>query len=345
MNQQLPLYQIVEWNDNFENNKSRQRDRCSYVCIPNKLGGVGQTTILGQPNGAALLCIFELIVKYCSRQRAPRMGYLTADGKPDGWRLGSEQLSHMLRVSASDIRRCLLVVSSPGVGWCKLVDGVPEVAEKAVIASDSTVDTASDRQVTAETDTASDRQVTAETDTPSVSTPDTLRKKERKNETPCNPPEGGIAREQEFTFEQARDWINNLFGRRTQWSYDENFLLHKLLPIPKRDRALLSWGYKLPRDIDGWALWKGRQLEKPKHHMLRFLREFGSEVEKWRAARAQVNGAEPKPEVDDRLPPEWAEAMRKMYGEDATIPSQKKYLPASVIAEIEEELQHASQTA
>jgi len=110
------------------------------------------------------------------------------------------------------------------------------------------------------------------------------------------------------------------------WSSEEKYLLKKLLPIPPEVRAMLSWAYTLPRDNAGWALVDGDQLDKPKTNCLRFLREFPSEVEKWRLARATLNGdfeeelesddgwTEERLAIRDELFPdyEWPEEFRQL---------------------------------
>lgn len=337
----LPLYQILGWNETFENNKSRQRDRCSFVCVPNKHGGSGYTALTSEPNGHGLYGIWVMIVETCSRQRAPRMGFLTADGKPDGWRLGSEELGHMLRVPASEVRRCLAAVSSPRIGWMRLVEGAPEVPVSAVTASDSYADTQSDLQVTAE--------VTAETDTSTVTPSDsyagTERKKEGKKEPPIIPPKGGIGEDTIFTLEDTKKWISDLFGRKKEWSQLEIYELSRLCPVTTQDRELLTWAYSLPTDIDGYALFKGHRLTKRKMSLLSLVQAFQSEVEKWQQVRKDLNGSMPKPREDDRMPPEWATAIKKLYGEDAFVPDVKSRLDSELQAEIEREVQNANQAA
>jgi hypothetical protein len=143
----LPLYQVVEWNRLYENNKSRERDQCSFVCVPND-DGPAIAAILGQYEGLQIIGIWLLIMKLCSRQRRPREGYLTLNGRPDEWRLGADQLAHMWKVPAATIRRALLILSSPQVGYLKLLDGV---AERPLTTEDS-------QEVPAETGTASARR-------------------------------------------------------------------------------------------------------------------------------------------------------------------------------------------
>jgi len=113
----VPLYQIVNYDDHFENSRSRKRDQCSFVCVPNKNDGVCLANILGEPDGAAIYGIWILLLQLCSRQRKPRNGYLTADGKKDGRRLSAAELSRIFNRPVAEIERCLQVVSSEKVAF------------------------------------------------------------------------------------------------------------------------------------------------------------------------------------------------------------------------------------
>jgi hypothetical protein len=125
----FPLYQIVDYDEHFENNKSRVRDLCSFVCVPNKHGGTGLSNLLSEPDNLSIYGLWMLILQLCSRQRRPRLGYLTADGKKDGRRLGAAELARTFRTSAAQVRRGFQVLVSPEVSFMRLVDGEPESAE------------------------------------------------------------------------------------------------------------------------------------------------------------------------------------------------------------------------
>src|SRR5438105_183446 len=99
-----PLFQVVNWNGHFENNKSRERDRCGFVCIPNKHGGLGLTTVLQHPEGAAIYGIWALILELCSKQRRPREGWLTDSGRADGRPISVEQLARLFRRPVIEVK-------------------------------------------------------------------------------------------------------------------------------------------------------------------------------------------------------------------------------------------------
>jgi hypothetical protein len=103
----------------------------------------------------------------------------------------------------------------------------------------------------------------------------------------------------ELSHDDLKKWLNTHFGRQRAWSYEEENLLAGLAPIAKGDRALLSWAYKLSRDSDGWVLIDGKRASKPKQSLIQLLREFSSEIDKWRSARRNGRAREPEaPEIE-----------------------------------------------
>ena len=87
---------------------------------------------------------------------------------------------------------------------------------------------------------------------------------------------------------EAKQGLSDLFGRQRAWSDEEQKLFEKLMPITKIDLWLLRWAYLLDRNEKGWAVVDDTRLNKPKHNLIALLREFPSEVDKWRASRKQL---------------------------------------------------------
>jgi phage recombination protein Bet len=117
-------YQVLNWNEHFENNKSRERTHCSYVCVPNKQDGLGLQRLLAEPDGAAIYGIFNLILGACSKQKA-RDGHLTDTGRAPSaggvpWTL--EDMALLWRRPVAEIQHALDVLCSAKVGWIKEID-------------------------------------------------------------------------------------------------------------------------------------------------------------------------------------------------------------------------------
>jgi hypothetical protein len=115
-------YQVKNWNTHFENNKSRERDECSFVCVPNQQSGLGFSRIMDEKDGAAIYGVFCMILGACSRQKKPREGWLTQDGHPTGTAWALDDLAIQFRRPEREIRRALDILSSPKVGWLARVE-------------------------------------------------------------------------------------------------------------------------------------------------------------------------------------------------------------------------------
>jgi hypothetical protein len=112
----MSLFQIKDWDVHFENDRSRQRANCSFVCVPNKQHGMGFCRIMAEPDGAAIYGIWHCIVGACSQQKK-RNGWLTTDGDKAGSAWGVGDLALKFRRPESEISRALQVLASEKVGW------------------------------------------------------------------------------------------------------------------------------------------------------------------------------------------------------------------------------------
>src|ERR1043166_7836535 len=115
-------YQIKNWDACFENNKSRERDHCSFVCVPNKQHGLGFCRVVSHLRGAAIYGNWQMIVGACSQQSKPRAGWLTHNGRPDGTPWTAADLALKFRRPVKEIELALKVLSSPEVDWLTTVE-------------------------------------------------------------------------------------------------------------------------------------------------------------------------------------------------------------------------------
>ncbi len=118
-------YRVKDWDRHFENNKSRERDKCGFVCVPNKQDGMGLTRILSEKDGASIYGIWHLIVGALSRQSRPRTGWLTDDGHQTGTAWAPQDMALRWRRKTDEIQRALDVLCSPAVGWVESARRVP----------------------------------------------------------------------------------------------------------------------------------------------------------------------------------------------------------------------------
>lgn len=113
----MSAYRIKDWNEHFENNKSRERDACSWCAIPNKQDGLGYGRLLRRKNGAALYGAFVAVVLTASKQKRPRDGHLTDTGRADGCPYTADDLSVKTQIPVSLITEMLDAVSDVSIGW------------------------------------------------------------------------------------------------------------------------------------------------------------------------------------------------------------------------------------
>lgn len=113
------IYRVSNW-DRFENNKSREREACSYVCVPNKQHGMGLNRILAEKDGASIYGIWQLILGAVSRQGKHREGWLTDDGHRTGAAWAPADLHVLWRIKLAEIERALEVLSSARIGWIEV---------------------------------------------------------------------------------------------------------------------------------------------------------------------------------------------------------------------------------
>ncbi len=138
------VYQVKDWQLNFENNKSRERERCSYVCVPNKQHGMSFCRIMLEPDGMSIYGIWCAIIGTCSQQLKPRNGWLTDNGHQTGTAWAPDDLAMKYRRPIEEMRRALEFLCSPRIGWIIAVTLNSEVAQTELLVTN---ESASARQV------------------------------------------------------------------------------------------------------------------------------------------------------------------------------------------------------
>lgn len=66
----MPLYRIKDWDDIYENHRSRPLKKLDWVPVPNKMDGSGYIELVEHPNGAAHLGAWLVIIEIASKQEA-----------------------------------------------------------------------------------------------------------------------------------------------------------------------------------------------------------------------------------------------------------------------------------
>jgi len=81
-------------------------------------------------------------------------------------------------------------------------------------------------------------------------------------------------------------WLNQLFANNYPWTYEEEYLLSELSPIPLELKRLIDWAFKLPKDSPL------HELTKLKQKRVTLMRELGGEGDKLRMIRKQMGYSE-----------------------------------------------------
>lgn len=122
----MKLYQVLDWNDNFENSKSRERKECGFVCVPNRQSGLGFSRLMAHKQGASIYGVWCLLLGALSRQSRVdgkgREGWLTHDGHPTGIPWAVEDLALLFRRPDHEISCAIELLASPSIGWIKAHD-------------------------------------------------------------------------------------------------------------------------------------------------------------------------------------------------------------------------------
>lgn len=59
---------VTDWDTHYENNRTRGLKRLDWIPVPNRMDGLGYSTLVDHPNGAAHLGAWLAILEICSRQ-------------------------------------------------------------------------------------------------------------------------------------------------------------------------------------------------------------------------------------------------------------------------------------
>lgn len=110
----MPIYRVVDWEQHFENNRTRELKSMTWVPVPNKHDGDGFTQLMEHENGAAHLGVWLVVVQIASKCD-PR-GTLLRDSR-NGLRSGhdSQSISRISRIPRQTIEEAIerLLV----IGW------------------------------------------------------------------------------------------------------------------------------------------------------------------------------------------------------------------------------------
>ena len=98
----MTILKIKDWDKHFENNRTRELKKLSWVPFPNKHDGDGYTELLDHTNGTAHFGVWVLIVQVASKCD-PRGTLLRDGGKPHDY----ASLSRMTRIPGEILKEAI----------------------------------------------------------------------------------------------------------------------------------------------------------------------------------------------------------------------------------------------
>ena len=250
----IPLYRIVNWDDHFENNRTREMKAMAWVPVPNKHDGEGFRRIMREPDGIMIYGCWHLILQVASKCLRERGTLLRDDGTP----ITADTLS--LKTgwnTVADFERALSFLSHPQVGWLEVVRTIClQIPHPPAVIPHPPA-----------------RNRTEE------------KGREEKENPPPNPPKGGMRKRSLTASEKKRikvksnsDLMNRIgkwFGRQptTLWTVYEQEALSQCLPIDASDISLLETYYTAEIEKDDYR----------RHDIGTLLNNLSTELDRARA--------------------------------------------------------------
>jgi hypothetical protein len=115
----MKAYRIKDWDEIYENNRSRTVKECRWVAIPNRHDGEGFKRVMRHDRASDIFTAFVLILQVASRCQ-PR-GSLVRDGRPHD----ADSLALKTSGRREWFEIALEVLSAPDIGWIESFD-VPD---------------------------------------------------------------------------------------------------------------------------------------------------------------------------------------------------------------------------
>ena len=128
----MSVYRINDWDEHFENSRSREIPHPAFVYMPNKQHGLGfqRLTRLPGVEGAAAFGLWVFLLQACSRQdgsaHGNRSGWLTDDGTATGVPWDADDMAMRWGMPVEFVAKVLDLLCSPRVGWMRLYDAAPQ---------------------------------------------------------------------------------------------------------------------------------------------------------------------------------------------------------------------------
>lgn len=122
------VYQIINWESNFEGSKSKTYNNKTSCSMPCK-HGLGYKRLIRSKGGPAMFGAWCALVQMISRHPKPRSGYLTDDGTKGGVPYTCEDLEFMTDISSKIFKELLDLCSSKSIAWVRFTEAKPTTVD------------------------------------------------------------------------------------------------------------------------------------------------------------------------------------------------------------------------
>jgi len=106
----MTTYRINNWNESFENNRTRELKNMMWVPIPNQMDGDGYTQVFEQENGLEIFAVWVLCVEVASKCD-PRGTLLRGSKKPHNF----DSLARITRATIKSFEKAIPFLVQ--IGW------------------------------------------------------------------------------------------------------------------------------------------------------------------------------------------------------------------------------------
>jgi hypothetical protein len=111
------LYRIKDWNDHYENNRSRTVKDLQWVAIPNRHDGEGYSLVMAHERSSEIFTAFILMLQVASRCQ-PRGSLLRDNGRPHD----ATSLALKTRGRREWFEVAMGVLVSQEIGWIEAIE-------------------------------------------------------------------------------------------------------------------------------------------------------------------------------------------------------------------------------
>jgi len=112
-----PVYRVKDWEEHFENNRTKAMKEMRWIPVPNTHDGDGYTSLIDHENGASYLGCWLAILQVASKCH-PRGTLLRDNAKPHD----SASISRITRLPKVIIEETIERLCSDDVSWLQVVD-------------------------------------------------------------------------------------------------------------------------------------------------------------------------------------------------------------------------------